>query len=153
LDWDAPAAPAKGVELASLKPAPPVKIVQSAKAALPKAASVQGDVQVAEEWEEFPDGAQLLAFDTHLERYARAHENGDISIHDVKDKRRLARLPGPGDELRVGGVQFSLDGHYLGAWYGGTGKENRVKVWDARRGEIVLDVLDTHRMSPGFTPD
>jgi serine/threonine protein kinase/tetratricopeptide (TPR) repeat protein/WD40 repeat protein len=116
------------------------------------AAMALADVRVWREWEEFPKQVHALAFDADLERYARANEHGEISVHLVADRRLLARLPAPGDKLNVGGIQFSPDGRYLGAVYG-RGDRHAVRVWDWGRARADVAAPDAHAILPAFSPD
>jgi eukaryotic-like serine/threonine-protein kinase len=96
------------------------------------------DVQAGRQWEL---GSQLppfhgLAFDAAFERYARAHTNGDVSLHRIQDQQELFRLPGVGE--RTGATLcFSPDGRFLAEWYGGKAT-NFFRVWDLSQRKPVL---------------
>jgi serine/threonine protein kinase/WD40 repeat protein len=68
------------------------------------------DVEVAREWEGAPHGIVSLCFDGALERYARADQQGNVSIRRVADDTEVIHLGGSGHPTEV---TLSPDGHYL----------------------------------------
>jgi WD40 repeat protein len=96
-----------------------------------------------------------VAFDAEMQRYARSDDrDGTISLRRIADDVEVVRLPGPGVEGSwAPGLQFSPDGRFLAAVYGGYGS----KVWDLDRGLAVLELPDPPGASgvglPEFSPD
>jgi eukaryotic-like serine/threonine-protein kinase len=96
------------------------------------------DVQVGRHWEldsTLPPGYGLV-FDAAFERYARAHPNGDVSIHGIHDQKELFRLPGLA-ERNGATLCFSPDGNFLAEWYGGK-VTNFFRVWNLAERKPVL---------------
>jgi eukaryotic-like serine/threonine-protein kinase len=86
-----------------------------------------------------PAGDGGAAFHPTLDFYARSDGRGAVRVRRVADGTEVAALPAegrPGFEMR-----FSPDGRWLAVnhsqWF--WNRPNRFRVWDWRRGELVLE--------------
>src|SRR5262249_19998900 len=77
------------------------------------AALVLPDVEVAHEWEGYPDGAIGLAFDADFKNYTRLDKQGRLTVCRLSGGREevLHRLPAHG-KPPFGGVLMSPDGRF-----------------------------------------
>jgi serine/threonine protein kinase/WD40 repeat protein len=111
------------------------------------------DVRLKRKWQARPPGADQnhgVTFDAALERYAVTVQEGQISVRRVADGAEITRLPGFGSFTNP--IQFSPDGQYLAARYGGD--PDTVRVWDLSRGEVILEVASPCGMySQDFSAD
>jgi hypothetical protein len=75
--------------------------------------------------------------DSSLERYALSDTNGNITIHRLADGAQTISLPGAEIGVHEGHLgrafEFSSDGHYFAARYGGA-----VVVWDLRQARPIF---------------
>jgi len=61
------------------------------------------DIHMIKEWEGWPEGSRGLAFDDRLEHYARGDTQGNITVRRVADDVEIARRPGEGPNVGIGG--------------------------------------------------
>jgi WD40 repeat protein/tRNA A-37 threonylcarbamoyl transferase component Bud32 len=108
------------------------------------------DVEIVHEWEGSPEGTRILTFDATLDRYARSHEDGTVTVRRVADDGEVARLAGDGSETH--GL-LSPDGHCIAVYHPAT---LRLHVWRLTDAHPVLVHEDTE-VSPvfvlAFSPD
>jgi WD40 repeat protein len=90
------------------------------------------DMRLTREWEGYPPGTTMLAFDEETERYARCNTNGQITVRRIKNDSEIMRLPGPGKPAWA--LAFSPNGKLLGARY----DSGDVEVWDLASTNVVL---------------
>jgi WD40 repeat protein/tRNA A-37 threonylcarbamoyl transferase component Bud32 len=112
------------------------------------------DVQIERQWRLDPPVPLFngLVFDPPVERYARAHEQGEVTICRAVDDAELCRLPGLGPRLEAA-LCFSPDGRYLADSYKGA-HTNSFRVWDLQRRIIVLaQPWLPQGMAFAFSPD
>jgi serine/threonine protein kinase/WD40 repeat protein len=69
------------------------------------------DMHRVKEWEGWPEGSRGVAFDDRLERYARIDAGGNITVRRLADDAEIARRPGGGPPVGLGG--FDEDGRAL----------------------------------------
>jgi serine/threonine protein kinase/WD40 repeat protein len=81
------------------------------------------DVQVDHEWEGVPVGTACLCFDDGIERYARADQQGNVSVRRVADDTEIVHLRGPGSPADV---RLSPDGNCLAVYHR---KSLALEVW------------------------
>jgi len=109
------------------------------------------DLRPGRQWPGFPPGAQGLAFDAALERYARGDANGRISVRQVGTDQELMSFPGIGVPVEL--LLFSRDSRFLAVKYYNH-SANRLQVFDLKRGEDVLNLVDgIHENAVDFSPD
>lgn len=122
------------------------------------AALVLPDVEIAREWEGFPEGTLDLASAANFERYARINKQGELTVCRLsKDGEQvIAKLPAHGTP-RFWGLHMSPDGRYLA--YGHSGREGiagGVKIWKLD-GPAPTDYMDLpegmHLYALSFHPD
>jgi serine/threonine protein kinase/WD40 repeat protein/tetratricopeptide (TPR) repeat protein len=77
------------------------------------AALLLPDLEVAREWDGWPDASSCFAIDDAFQRYARGDKDGNVTVRRVADDEELFPLPGDGLVDDYGGLQFSPDGQYL----------------------------------------
>ncbi len=111
------------------------------------AALALDDLRVRHRWAGFPDGTTAFATEARQRHYARADNQGAITVREVGSDRELANLAGPSagsDWLR-----FSPDGRFLAARFGTANRTAELHVWDWRRGEDLMKLpLPPKRMVP-----
>jgi serine/threonine protein kinase/WD40 repeat protein len=101
------------------------------------------DLRRGPSWEGWPTGTKDLVFDSSYQRYARADNQGNISIRRVADDQEITQLAGSGQA--IDGLLFSPDGQFLATSVRGQGTQ----VWHvARRQKIPVPVSAWH-----FSPD
>jgi eukaryotic-like serine/threonine-protein kinase len=104
------------------------------------------DLRPGKSWNALVPGTACLAFDGDYQRYARANEQGSISVRRVADDQELARLDAFGKPVQS--LLFSPDGQFLAVH----AKDGRMQVWHVERGQAILA-----ESSPGsgwdFSPD
>jgi serine/threonine protein kinase/WD40 repeat protein/Tfp pilus assembly protein PilF len=109
------------------------------------------DVEVAEEWDGFPNGAERVDFDASFTHYARSDLQGNVSIHRVKDNEQITAIRGEGKRV---GLRFSADGQYLAVLvtYQATVP---LKVWQLGGAEprLVVDEPGNGGWGFDFAPD
>ncbi len=108
------------------------------------------DLRTAREWDGVPPGTTLVAFDSKYESYARADNQGNVSIRRVQDDTELVSFPGFGLPAN-GTIEFSPDNRLLAVTYG-SGTNLRLRVWDLSRKEVVLQPGEPCRTCE-FSPD
>ncbi len=112
------------------------------------------DVQMRRRWRLEPKPPPLwgVAFDSTFERYARAHPNGDLSLHRINDDVELARLPGMG-QCDGTALCFSPNGRFLAEAQHGP-STNYFRVWDLdRRAPVVWAPYAISGAAIGFAAD
>src|SRR5262249_54635131 len=78
------------------------------------AALMLPDLEVAKEFNGWPEGTSACTIDRAFQRYARADMKGNVSIRRLEDDVELLRLPGTGGEVEsYFGLKFSPDGRFL----------------------------------------
>lgn len=107
------------------------------------AALVLPDVQLARQWEGYPEDTVDLASDANFERYARVNKKGEVTVCRLANdgEQIVARLPAVGAP-RFWGLRMSPDGRYL--VYGHSGREGiagTLKIWKLD-GPTPIDYLD-----------
>jgi WD40 repeat protein len=102
------------------------------------------DVEVAREWQGWPEGTIDLAFDADFERYARINKDGEITVCRLTDagEEVLARLPAHG-RAPFHLLMMSPDGRFLVYGHTCTGESlaHGLRVWklDAPEPTVLLD--------------
>ncbi len=90
------------------------------------------DVEVAHEWEGWPDDTVGLAFDATLQRYARIDKQGKITVCRLRDGREevISPLP-PHGKPGFGYPALSPDGRFLVYGHSSTAASifPEVRVW------------------------
>jgi eukaryotic-like serine/threonine-protein kinase len=97
-----------------------------------------------------PPGAEWVAFDATMTRYALRFRNGTIQVRRVDDDQEVARFRARGDREAVVFL-FSPSGRYLATNHH---PDYGVTVWDVERGSALID--DPVRSSwaaAAFSPD
>ncbi len=108
------------------------------------AALVLPDVEIAREWEAYPEDTEALGFDADFERYARVNKQGELVIcrWTESGEQVVLRLPTDG-QPPFSMPLFSPDGRYLflASTVGGAPKSNKFSVWkiDGSAATVVLD--------------
>jgi WD40 repeat protein len=114
------------------------------------AALVLPDLKVVNEWHGLLPSSNCWTFDTDLQRYARAEQDGAVSIRRLEDDAELLRLPSLGPLDGYTGLEFSPDGHFLHRHYRRDGQErsNLCRI-DGPQPVVVLDAAyDGFAFSP-----
>jgi WD40 repeat protein/tetratricopeptide (TPR) repeat protein/tRNA A-37 threonylcarbamoyl transferase component Bud32 len=121
------------------------------------AALVLPDVEVAAEWDAWPEGTVSIAFDGDFHNYVRLDEGGGLTLcrRAGGGEEVTGRLP-PYGEPPFTRVWMSLDGSYVG--YGYQGRESTVgsfRVWrvGGAAPEVVLDEPAGLKADIEFRPD
>ncbi|HZN33286.1 MAG TPA: hypothetical protein VFB80_05680, partial [Pirellulaceae bacterium] len=122
------------------------------------AALVLPDVEVAQEWEAFPEGSLAVAFDANFQRYVRLDDQGGLTVCRLNAGREevVARLPAHG-KPPFGGPWMSADGRFAAYGHGspGVGQLSEVRVWKLNgAGSAVLldDRNGKHQAALAFHP-
>jgi serine/threonine protein kinase/WD40 repeat protein len=92
------------------------------------------DMEIAREWDAYPPGDAILAFDGSLERYVRVDQQGNAVVCRLTPEGeqvlgRIAALP----KLRLIGPLLSRSGRWLLIWQG-----PQFRVWDLDQPEPKL---------------
>ncbi len=123
------------------------------------AALVLPDVEVAREWDGFPEGSLALAFDADFERFARLSRAGRVTIGRLSDGREevVAEFPAHGRPPFYG-LWLSPDGRFVA--YGHSradeGQAAGACVWklDGAEPALLLDVPQgVHGNALAFRPN
>src|SRR5262249_42880880 len=88
------------------------------------------DLRVAREWRGPGARDWWMAFDPALEHYAYSDSQGNIQVLRTADHREVARLPGPGTDVREVVLRLGADGRFLAAVYGCDGRPPRLVLWE-----------------------
>ncbi|HEV3260403.1 MAG TPA: protein kinase [Gemmataceae bacterium] len=83
-------------------------------------------VDKVKEWDGWPAGTTTFDFDTRLERYARADNDGKVSIRRVSDDRELIALPSIGQPATV---RFSPSGRHVVVCGGSDQANGPLQLW------------------------
>src|SRR5262249_35032313 len=112
------------------------------------------DLRVVKKWpliKSWPDAAALgelgMRFDSHLRLYARIDERGEISVCQVADDGKVARLTGGGLPAPKGIDVFSPDSRFLGISY----VDHTNRLWDIASRKVALAIPTDTRWV--FSPD
>jgi serine/threonine protein kinase/WD40 repeat protein len=98
------------------------------------------DLELAQEWDGWPNGSSGLAIDDAFERYARGDKDGKVVVRRVVDDARLCQLPGAGIVSDRDGLLFSPDGRFLHQTYAGArGPHSRIWNLDGQEPQVVLE--------------
>jgi serine/threonine protein kinase/WD40 repeat protein/tetratricopeptide (TPR) repeat protein len=114
------------------------------------------DLEVAKEWDGYPEGTVGVSFDAALERYVRSDLSGNISIRRVSDDREQFALPNFG---RPATVRLSPSGRYLVVCGNdhplGTTINRPLQLWDldAREPRCVYEGSALTSVLTDFSPD
>ncbi len=109
------------------------------------AALVLPDVEVAREWNGWPDGTVALAFDADFQRFARLNRTGAVTVGRLSDNGEevIAELPARGP-LALHRVWMSPDGRFVATSHNrvAEGIAGGACVWrlDGREPALLLDV-------------
>jgi serine/threonine protein kinase/WD40 repeat protein len=109
------------------------------------AALVVPDVEIAQEWDGFPDGTLSLAFDANFERFARLHRSGSVTVGRLSDNREevIAHLPSHG-KPPFWGLWLSPDCRFVAYGHSRVGdmEARGVCVWklDGPEPALLLDL-------------
>jgi serine/threonine protein kinase/WD40 repeat protein/Tfp pilus assembly protein PilF len=99
------------------------------------------DLRLGKSWEAQPPGTTALAFDAAYKRYARAEDQGAISIRRVADDQEMTRWSSPG--LAASSLIFSPDGHYLA----GISNARWARLWEVEhRRPVIEDIQNVHSL-------
>jgi serine/threonine protein kinase/WD40 repeat protein len=105
----------------------------------------RADAKLLKEWPGCPAGTGYdVSFDGDLARYARCDTQGNISVRRVADDHELARLAGG---PRHSQLWLSPDGDFL------VEINRTLRVWDWRRGAVVLQHPWAEAVRAAFTAD
>src|SRR5262249_46642491 len=88
------------------------------------------DLRVAQEWQIPGDRHGGMTFDPSLEHYAYSDPQGNIEALRTADHRQVARLLGPGGDIREVVLRLGADGRFLAAIYWREGQLPRFFLWD-----------------------
>ncbi|MCW5554531.1 MAG: protein kinase [Verrucomicrobiae bacterium] len=91
------------------------------------------DARVLRQW--FLPRGFGFDFDPRLERYARADEEGAVTVYQVSDQSELMRFPGSGQPATVW-LRFSPDGGWLAEKWSVPGT-NQLRVWDLTQRKLA----------------
>jgi serine/threonine protein kinase/WD40 repeat protein len=125
----------------ALEPSPELRRAIRDEAA---AALVLPDVEVAREWEGWPEDTLAVAFDAAFDRYARMNRQGELTVCRLAPggEEVLARLPAYGRPL-FHGPWLSPDGRFLAYGHSCEGEAvpGRLRVWklDGPEPAVLLD--------------
>src|SRR5262249_39219588 len=107
------------------------------------------DLEVAREWDGWPEDTVGLDFDDSLERYVRLDRQGGLAVCRLTDRGEevLARIPGHGQPL-FRGPWLSRDGRYVLVGTGAArdgGPTAAFRVWklDGPEPQLILDEKET----------
>jgi WD40 repeat protein len=123
------------------------------------AALVLPDVEVAFEWDGWPEGTLNMGFDADFQRYVRLDREGALTICRLSDgqEERVAQLAAHGTP-RFLGPWMSPDGRFVAYGYGGVreGEAAAVRVWklDGPAPVLFLNVPEgVHGAALAFRPN
>ncbi|HEV3446143.1 MAG TPA: protein kinase, partial [Gemmataceae bacterium] len=110
------------------------------------------DVEVVRTWDGWPSGTADVRFDAQLRRYARADNEGNVSVRRVSDDVEECLLPGKGDPA---GLCMSPDGRFLAVAYARDLRDTLLQVWqiDGSSARCLLDDRALMNEYCGFTRD
>ncbi len=106
------------------------------------------DLQIAREWDGWPDGSLTVDFDPALERYARVDRLGVVHLHHVVDGSEIVHFEGlgPGEAW----PSFSPDGRFLALGH----KDHRLQVWNLTGPQpVALGPAESNTLGRAFSPD
>jgi WD40 repeat protein/Flp pilus assembly protein TadD len=121
------------------------------------------DLRLDQKWSGYPPGSTLtgIAFDRDMNRYARVHEDGYITVRRLADNQETIRINDlgapasarPSAHWRMK-LEFSPDGHYL-AVVGSKRFSIPLQVWDLRgpRSLFKAPPADGYERTIEFRPD
>jgi WD40 repeat protein len=116
------------------------------------------DLEVAREWDGWPEDTVWLEFDDSLARYVRLDKQGGVAVCRLTDRGEevITRIPGRG-QPPFRGPWLSPDGRYVLVGHGRAkeGTSAAFCVWklDGSRWELVLDEAATvHEYAVAFRP-
>jgi eukaryotic-like serine/threonine-protein kinase len=105
------------------------------------------DLRPGREWAFHAAGLTALEFSPDLSLYARANNDGEITICSAGGNVVFARMPSMGEQVRR--LQFSPDGKLLAAT-----SERSVAIWSLARAEnIFRSTAFTEGVALDFSPD
>jgi serine/threonine protein kinase len=107
------------------------------------------DVEVVHQWQGWPAGTANLAFDSALERYARADNQGNVSVRRVADDVEIACVLSSGSASEV---YLSPDGRFLASYYPATMRLEVRQLADSRLALIHTE-SGVRGWSSCFSPD
>jgi len=84
------------------------------------------DFELVREWDGWPVGTTSFGFDARLERYARADQDGRVSIRRIGDDQEVLALPGMG---KPANLRLSRDGRHLVLCSGTDRNTGTLQVW------------------------
>jgi len=120
------------------------------------AALVLSDVEIAREWEGWPEGSVGLGFDADFQRYARLDRQGGVTVCRLSDGREevLARLP-PHGKPPFSTLLMSPDGRFVIFGHSVAGyppMAGAVTVWrlDGPAPKVILDEKGLHGWAWAF---
>jgi WD40 repeat protein len=110
------------------------------------------DLVVRKQWAGFPTGTCFMVMDARHQLYARADEQGGVSVRDVESDRQLASFREPDGYCTC--LQFSHDGRYLAVRFGAS-QSRFLIVWDWRGSSMLRLPLpqDYEATAFDFHPD
>jgi serine/threonine protein kinase/WD40 repeat protein len=117
------------------------------------------DLEVAREWDGWPEDTVGLDFDDSLKRYVRLDKQGGLTVCRLTDRGEevLARIPGHGQPL-FRGPWLSRDGRYVLVGHGAPregGPAAVFRVWklDGPEPQLILDEKETvYEFAVAFRP-
>jgi serine/threonine protein kinase/WD40 repeat protein len=123
------------------------------------AALILPDVELAAEWEGWPEDSISLAFDADFERFARLDKRGGVTVCRLNNGQEevITRLTAPG-RSPPHAVWLSPDGRFVACGHSRlrVGVARGVRVWrlDERSPVVVLDVPEgVHLNALAFRPN
>jgi eukaryotic-like serine/threonine-protein kinase len=121
-------------------------------------ALVLPDVEIARQWEAFPEGSVAIAFDAAFEHYARLDKRGVVTVCRWTGEREevVTRLPVFGQPV-FQGLSMSPDGRFAAYGHsGGVGRPDAgLRVWRLAEPSptVVLDEVNVHLSTVAFRSD
>jgi tetratricopeptide (TPR) repeat protein len=106
------------------------------------------DVRRGPSWHARPPGSKLIAFDGQYRRYARASNEGVISIRSIPDDQQIQRIQVK-PESGISFLGLSPDGQFLAVLDGAF----TLRVWRVADGEMVLPDEPRQCFPAAFSPD
>src|SRR5262249_17319253 len=107
------------------------------------------DLEVAREWDGWPEDTVGLDFDDSLERYVRLDRQGGLTLCRLTEagEEGIVHIPGHGEPL-FRGPWVSPEGRYVRVGHGAARAEGTAagfRVWkvDGREPELILDEKET----------
>jgi serine/threonine protein kinase/WD40 repeat protein len=114
------------------------------------------DVEIETEWNCPPPGPKQLAFDAHLERYARIARDGTVNLCRIAGDAELARWKEEGFDPYPGypaQLTLSPDGRHVAIYHDGR-HQLRVRRVDGGQAVLLCDVGGVTGVGAGvFSPD